>query len=131
MADRRTGAGGRLSGVLERTTPLDSPQASESTELESPTQTDGMGEDEPVAAGRGRGRGTSAQASGRAASEKAKKKVRGRTIYLPDDLFERILVQAHRRDKTISDYVAAILERQVPDHRVSRGVDAGSEAGAV
>jgi hypothetical protein len=42
----------------------------------------------------------------------------GRTIYLPDDLFERILVQAHRRDRTISEYVTGILERQVPDHRV-------------
>lgn len=45
-------------------------------------------------------------------------KVKGHTIYLPDDLFERIMVAAHRRDKTISEYVAAILERQVPDHRV-------------
>jgi hypothetical protein len=46
------------------------------------------------------------------------KRIRGRTIYLPDDLFERILVQAHRRDRTISEYVAGILDRQVPDHRV-------------
>jgi hypothetical protein len=27
------------------------------------------------------------------------------------------MVQAHRRDKTISEYVTTILERQVPDHR--------------
>jgi hypothetical protein len=27
------------------------------------------------------------------------------------------MVQAHRRNRTISDYVTAILERQVPDHR--------------
>jgi hypothetical protein len=38
----------------------------------------------------------------------------------PLDLFERILVQAHRRDKTISEYVTMILERQVPDHRTIR-----------
>jgi hypothetical protein len=58
---------------------------------------------------------------------------RGRgTIYLPDDLFERILVQAHRRDRTISEYVAGILERQVPDHRIARAEPAGDtgEAGA-
>lgn len=48
--------------------------------------------------------------------------VRGRTVYLHDDLFERIIVQAHRRKKTISEYVAAILERQVPDHRAARAV---------
>jgi hypothetical protein len=41
----------------------------------------------------------------------------GRTIYLHDDLFERILVQAHRRDKNISDYVSWLLDRHVPDHR--------------
>jgi hypothetical protein len=44
--------------------------------------------------------------------------VKGRTVYLHDDLFERVIVQAHRRGKTISEYVSAILERQVPDHRV-------------
>jgi hypothetical protein len=39
----------------------------------------------------------------------------GRTIHLQDDLFERIMVHAHRRGKNISEYVAWILERQVPD----------------
>lgn len=38
-----------------------------------------------------------------------------------DDLFERLLVQSHRRGKTISEYVAAILEKQVPDHRATGG----------
>ena len=59
-------------------------------------------------------------------------RIRGRIIYLPDDLFERILVQAHRHDRTISEYVAGILERQVPDHRVARAEPAGDagEAGA-
>jgi hypothetical protein len=47
--------------------------------------------------------------------------VKGRTVYIPDDLFERILVQSHRRNKTISDYIVGILERQVPDHRATRG----------
>jgi hypothetical protein len=63
---------------------------------------------------------TTAPTKGRGAATKKTigKRIRGRTIYLPDDLFERILVQAHRRDRTISEYVAGILDRQVPDHRV-------------
>lgn len=56
------------------------------------------------------------------------KRIRGRTIYLPDDLFERILVQAHRRDRTIREYVAGILERQVPDHRIARAETVGESA---
>jgi hypothetical protein len=35
---------------------------------------------------------------------------------MADDLFERLLVQSHRRGMTISDYVCSILERGVPDH---------------
>jgi hypothetical protein len=72
-----------------------------------------------------KGRGAS-----RAPSRKAgpAKKPKGRTVYLSDDLFERIIVQAHRRDKTISEYVSMILERQVPDHRTIRA-DSVSEAG--
>jgi hypothetical protein len=60
------------------------------------------------------------------------RRIKGRTIYLPDDLFERILVQAHRRDRTISEYVTGILERQVPNHRTTRVESAGdpAEAGA-
>jgi len=46
--------------------------------------------------------------------------VKGRTIYLPEDLFERIMVQAHRKGRTISEYVTAILDRQVPDYRTAR-----------
>jgi hypothetical protein len=45
-------------------------------------------------------------------------------------LFERILVQAHRRDRTISESVAGILERQVPDHRIAPAEPAG-ESGEV
>lgn len=64
--------------------------------------------------------------AGAPAPKKAKPSVKrtGRTIYLSEDLFERIIVQAHRRKRTISEYVEAILERQVPDHRVIRGKDA-------
>jgi hypothetical protein len=64
----------------------------------------------------------------RAADVRAAKRVKGRTIYLHDDLFERVIVQAHRRGKTISEYVSAVLERQVPDHRVVRA-DQGEGGG--
>jgi hypothetical protein len=37
-------------------------------------------------------------------------------VYMPDDLFERIMVQALRRDVPISEYLTAILEAAVPDH---------------
>ena len=53
-------------------------------------------------------------------------KVKARTMYLPEILFERIMVQAHRKARTISEYVTAILERQVPDYRTSRA-DAGRD----
>jgi hypothetical protein len=36
-----------------------------------------------------------------------------------------LIVQAHRRNRTISEYVAAILDRQVPDHRVVRAEPSG------
>lgn len=62
-----------------------------------------------------------APAKGRAPVAKASapkpKAMKGRTVYIPDDLFERILVQAHRKDRTISEYVCGLLERHVPDHR--------------
>lgn len=105
MAERKPAS--RLSGVLERSTP---PETEET---------------EPVEAGDGeasRGRGVAPK------KPKAPNKRTGRTIYLDDTLFERIIVQAHRRNRTISEYVAAILERQVPDHRVVRADQ--SEAGA-
>lgn len=69
---------------------------------------------EPEPTGKGRGVRADRKAPPPA---RAARKIKGRTIYLADDLFERILVQAHRRDRTISEYVAMILERQVPDHR--------------
>lgn len=48
------------------------------------------------------------------------KRVKGRTIYLDDGLFEWIIVQIHRKDRTIFEYVAALLERHVPDRRAVR-----------
>jgi hypothetical protein len=38
------------------------------------------------------------------------------------------LVQARRRNRTISESVAAILDRQVPDHRVVRAEPAEGDA---
>lgn len=105
-----------LSGVLERATPpkLVAPEP----EPEGAELAGDQAEAEPA-----KGRGPR-----RAPAPKPARKIKGRTIYLPDDLFERIMVQAHRRDKTISEYVTMILERQVPDHRtVVRAED--SDAG--
>ncbi len=107
---RKPGAGSKLSGVLERATPLD-PEAAE------PAAQADQSEAEAVEPSRGRG-GTPKRP--RAAEVRASKRVKGHTIYLPDDLFERLLVQSHRRNRTISEYVVGILERQVPDHRVIR-----------
>jgi hypothetical protein len=42
--------------------------------------------------------------------------IKGHTVYLPNDLFERITVQALRKDKTISEYLTVLLRRYVPDH---------------
>ncbi len=120
MAERKSGAGAHLSGVLERTphrpTPdpdgQDVPQGDDSAEVE---------------VGTGRGRGAAAKKA-RGTDARAAKRIKGRTVYLPDDLFERILVQAHRRNRTISEYVAAILDRQVPDHRTVRAEPLDTDA---
>jgi hypothetical protein len=98
MASRTNGAGARLSGVLERT------PHSQVQPVEGADQLDG----EPAV-------------KGRAVTKKtAGKKIRGRTIYLDDGLFERILVAAHRRDRTISEFVSALLDRHVPNHLAGR-----------
>jgi hypothetical protein len=94
--------------VLERTTPHNPPESDDPDF--SPTGETAASPDVEPAKGRG-GRKSQPPAS------RAAKKITGHTIYMPDDLFERIMVQAHRRKRTISEYVAAILERQVPDHR--------------
>lgn len=62
-----------------------------------------------------RGRGGTARKS-RTLAARAARRIKGRTIYMADDLFERLLVQSHRRGVTISDYVSSILDRSVPDH---------------
>jgi hypothetical protein len=115
MAERKTGAGAKLSGVLEQSAPPSPPPEPE--EPEQPAPADEPAEGEPAAPPRGRG---AAPGKPRAAAARAARRIRGRTVYIPDDLFERVLVQAHRKDKTISEYVVAILDRQVPDHRVVR-----------
>lgn len=55
----------------------------------------------------------------RSASSKKSPAVKPRTIYLPENLFERIMVQAHRKGLTISDYVTNLLNRHVPDYRTA------------
>jgi hypothetical protein len=63
---------------------------------------------------------TPASKTRQAPAARAAKRIKGRTVYISDDLFERIIVQAHRRDVTISDYICLLLDRHVPDHRVVR-----------
>lgn len=93
-----------LSGVLER-----APQ---------PRTDDGPGPDATPAEATTRGRGVAPAAKpSRVPAARTAKRIKGRTVYLADDLFERVIVQAHRRDLTISDYIATLLERHVPDHR--------------
>jgi hypothetical protein len=100
--------------VLERTAPQRPAADAPADDVDDATGPD----PEPTPSGKGRGASARKTPPARAA-----KKIKGRTVYLPDDLFERILVQAHRRDKTISEYITSILERQVPDHRTVRGAD--------
>jgi hypothetical protein len=115
MAEKRNGAGSRVAGLLERA-PLDAPAVEEETD----GQLDPPGE-EPA-----RGRGPTSRKP-KTVDTRAAKRVKARTIYLHDDLFERIIVQAHRRNRTISEYVASILDRQVPDHRVIRGAEPSAD----
>ena len=94
------------------------------------TRAEAPAEPEPLEAStRGRG-ATPAPKPARAPAARTAKRIKGRTVYIPDDLWERIIVQAHRRDVTISDYVTLLLERHVPDHRVLRsGVPASADQG--
>ena len=101
--------------MLERLTPLKA-EAEEPAVDEAPEST------------RGRGVAREPARKPRAVEGRAAKRTNGHTIYLHDDLFERIMVQAHRKKKTISDYVAAILERQVPDYRSARPDPGESDA---
>jgi hypothetical protein len=114
--ERKTGAGSRLSGVLERA-PLEPEVVAEPDEV--------VEESEPPTPSRGRAGGSSKRS--RAVDSRAAKRIKGRTVYIPDDLFERILVASHRRDRTISEYICSVLERQVPDHR-TRIVEASDDA---
>lgn len=96
-----------MSGVLERSaTP---PRPVEVEEADAPTVEVAEAD---AAGGRSRAR--------KAAAKPGTRKPKARTVYLDDNLFERVLVQAHRRGRTISEYVSSVLERQVPDHRVVR-----------
>ena len=96
-----------LGGVLER-----APQPRPDQPAESDDSTA-----DPTPKGKG---GIPASKAVASRPARTTKRVKGRTVYIADDLFERIIVQAHRRDVTISDYVCLLLDRHVPDHRVVR-----------
>ena len=112
-SERKTGAGSYLGGVLER-----APQP-RAEKPEPPDETDASAQDAGP-----KGKPSTASKPRPAPPARTLKRIKGRTVYLPDDLFERIIVQAHRKNRTISEYVVGILERQVPDHRVIRAKDA-------
>lgn len=99
-----------IAGVLEREREATPPKPAREAEPDDSTESD-----PPPAKGRGAGGSSRSRAVAATA-----RRTKPRTIHLPDDLFERILVQSHRRDKTISEYVAMLLDRHVPDHRVVR-----------
>jgi hypothetical protein len=107
--------GSPFSGVLERATPQPRP-AVELDDAQAPAD-DGLELD--VDAGRGRG----AARRPRPPAARAAKKAKARTVYIDDALFERVLVQAHRKGCTISDYVSALVRKYVPDHRGGRSAE--------
>lgn len=94
--------------------------------MDEPENPSEPAETEP--AGKGRGESPKKSKAAELAALRAARKREGRTVYIPDELYERIIVQAKRRKKTMSEYVVAILDRQVPDHRVIRGKPAENDA---
>jgi hypothetical protein len=118
MAEKRNGAGSRLAGLLERPTRPD--------DVEEPDPAADPAEGEPAEPAKGRGVAPAPKKT-KGVEARAAKKIRGRTVYIPDDLFERVIVQAHRKNRTISEYVVGILDRQVPDHRVIRSGSAETD----
>ena len=120
-ARAKSGAGPHLAGVLERATPPRPTPPPTPTGRTSRRPTSRRAE---PAAGRGRG------AARRKAPRRRPPSPRRQEDQGADDLPARRPVRAdprpaHRRNRTISEYVAAILDRQVPDHRVVRA-DAGA-----
>ena len=117
--DKRRGAGAHLGSILERqSAPPNRPPAEGVKSPGEPTADaePKAGADDSGEPTTGKGRGGARKGASSLTARQAKK-IKGRTIYLADDLFERVMVQAHRRELTISDYVAWILNRHVPDHR--------------
>src|SRR4051794_17342713 len=105
MADPKKAS--MLAGVLERERATTRPEPLVESDAE----------DVPAESVAPKGRGGSSASRARASAAAAVRKTKPRTLHLPDELFERLLVQSHRKGRTISDYVAALLDRHVPDHR--------------
>jgi hypothetical protein len=106
MAEAKRGAGGHLEGVLEKKRQRD--------------RVDSEEPDAPAEAQPETGGTRKAQKITERQLEIKAKKIKGRTVYAPYDLWERVIIQSNRRDLTISDYVCLILERHVPDDRAKR-----------
>jgi hypothetical protein len=108
--------------MMERPTPTPTPpepEAEVDTEaVDVPPPEDAPGP-EPAPA---KGRGAAPAKGGRTGGVKGKR-VRAHTVYLPEDLFERVWIQARRRGKTLSEYVTWALERQAAGPRAGRDAE--------
>jgi predicted CopG family antitoxin len=88
---------------------------------------DGVTEAETTAVPKGRGAGR-AEKKPPAVKPQKKDLGRARTVHLPDDVYERILVRAKRRKVTISEFMATLIRRHVPDHLGTQGGTADDAA---
>jgi hypothetical protein len=108
--------------MLGGTTPPDAEPAgvpeTEDVPAEVPAPGDAVESEPRPAPAKGRGTGTGLAKGGRTGGVKGKQ-VRAHTIYLPQDLYQRVWLTADRKDMTLSEYVAWALDRQVPKYRLT------------
>lgn len=98
---------------MERPTP---PEPEPGDELGEIMPGDDQPDPEPATS---KGRGSKAGRTGKVKG----KKIKARTFYIPDDLFELVWIRAHRREQTLSEYVTMVLGREVRGTRGSRDAD--------
>jgi hypothetical protein len=99
--------------MMERPTPPEPEPGDELVEI-----TPGDDQPEPELAS-SKGRGSKAGRTGKVKG----KKIKARTFYIPDDLFELVWIRAHRKEKTLSEFVVSVLEKEVRGTRGSRDAD--------
>jgi hypothetical protein len=92
---RKSGAGGAIAGILEQPAPPE-------TVEEANDLVEGAIVEEPTA------KGTKKRKLSRVSSKR--KGITGRTFYLPDDLYGRIVAKAIGRKETASEFAAWVFE---------------------